>query len=86
MRENENKHKAQVCDQQLFVQPINVNGLRDSDLPPLSLSMDGKRRKGGAEGRSSLSWYCITVCCNRRKNKGEMRKKRRRRREGIAAL
>lgn len=36
-------------------------------LPPLSLSMVGKRRKGGAEGRSSLSWYCITVCCRRRK-------------------
>lgn len=40
-----------------------------SDLPPTSLSMVGKRRKGGADGKSSLSWYCITVCCGRERRR-----------------
>lgn len=38
-----------------------------SYLPPLSLSMVGKRRKGRAEGRVSCSWYCITICYNGKK-------------------
>lgn len=28
--------------------------------------MVGNRRNGGTDGRLSLSWYCITVCCNTR--------------------